>query len=355
MAVADLVAEWFDTELLRAAVAARGIYGMFAGPWSAGTSANLLLQAAGDGHSGGTVPFGKGGPGALTKALGAAAGSRGAEIRTGAEVAKIVVRDGKAQGVILSSGEEIPARAIVSNADPQRTLLGLIDPTELDPDFLGKIRNYRCFGTVARVHLALSELPRFAALERDSPAGGDGRVALAGRIHIGPDIDSLERAFDAAKYGGYSGEPYLDVTIPSVADPALAPPGAHVVSIHAQYAPYRLKDGDWRGEREALGDTVVRTLAAYAPGIEKSIVARQVRTPADLEEIYGLTGGHIFHGEPSLDQLFTMRPLLGWAQYRTPIGSLYLCGSGTHPGGAAAGAAGANAAREILKDVRRET
>ena len=356
MAVADLVAEWFETELLRAAIAARGIYGMSAGPCSAGTGANLLLQAAVDGHSAGAASFVKGGLGAFTHALAAAARSLGAEIRTGAEIAQITVRDGAVSGVVLSSGEEIAARTVVSNADPRRTFLRLTDSADLDPDFLERVRNYRCLGTAAKVHLALSALPKFSALERaagGASAGPDGRAALSGRIHIGPEIDYLERAFDAAKYGDFSPRPYCDVTIPSVADPALAPPGCHVMSVYVQYAPYKLKTGEWRTRRDALGDAVVETLCAYAPDLEKLIVHRQVLAPLDLEEVYGLTGGHIFHGEHALDQLFTMRPLLGWARYRTPIRGLYLCGAGTHPGGGVTGAPGANASREIVKDLRR--
>ncbi|HYX21845.1 MAG TPA: NAD(P)/FAD-dependent oxidoreductase, partial [Thermoanaerobaculia bacterium] len=244
------------------------------------------------------------------------------------------------------SGEEVLGRAVVSNADPKRTLLGLVDPVDLDPGFLQKIRNYRALGSVAKVHLALDGLPQFPAAKN----GASG--ALAGRIHIGPDIDYLERAFDAAKYGDFSSAPYCDVTIPTLTDPSLAPSGKHVMSVVAQFAPTKLKDGDWKSKREALGDAVVGTLERYAPGLSGMVKHRQVLTPLDLEETYGLTGGQVFHGEPALDQVFTMRPLLGWAQYRTPVRGLYLCGSGTHPGGGVTGAPGANAAREIAKDLK---
>ncbi|HEY6930222.1 MAG TPA: NAD(P)/FAD-dependent oxidoreductase [Thermoanaerobaculia bacterium] len=350
MAVADLAAEWFETEPLRAVIAARGVFGNFAGPWSAGTSANLLLQAAADPRAAGGGAFIRGGMGALATALATAAREAGAEIRTSAEVASIAVRDGGARGVRLVDGKEIPAAAIVSAADPRRTLLNLVDVADLDPDFLEKIRHYRSTGVVARVHLALSALPRFSAL---SSSSGDSAQTLSGHIHIGPEIDSIERAFDAAKYGRFSSEPYCDVTIPSILDKDLAPAGSHVLSAHVQYAPYRLGDGDWKSQKEALGDAVVRTLAAHAPGLEKLILARQVLTPVDLEETYGLTGGHIFHGEHSLDQLFTMRPVLGWARYRTPIRGLFLCGAGTHPGGGVTGAPGWNASREIVKDLKK--
>jgi phytoene dehydrogenase-like protein len=346
MAVADLVAEWFETELLRAVVAARGIFGAFAGPWSAGTSTGLLWQAAMDGHAIAPAAFVKGGMGALTEALAAAARTAGVDIRTGAKVEKIETGEDRAAKVILGTGEEIRARAIVSNADPRSTFLNLVDPDYLDPSFLLKIRNYRAVGVSAKINLALSGLPSFAGV------GEDSRAKLSGRIHIGPDIDYLERAFDAAKYGDYSRQPYLDVTIPSLLDPALAPNGGQVMSVYVQYAPYKLKDGDWNSRHEEFADNVVDVLSSYAPNLKELIVARQVITPLALEEIYGLSGGHIHHGEQSLDQFFTFRPLIGWAQYRTPIKGLYLCGAGTHPGGGVTGGPGANAAREIIKDFK---
>src|SRR6266404_4103895 len=348
MAVADLAAEWFETELLRGIVAARGVFAAFAGPWSAGTSAALLLQAATDEHAIAPATFVKGGMGALSQTLAELATRSGAEIRTNAEVASVSVRDGKAMGVVLTNGEEIQGRAVISNADPRSTLLKLVDPAEFDPSFLNKIRNYRAQGTVARVHLALSALPHFTALNN-----GDSNEKLSGRIHIGSDIDYLERAFDAAKYGEMSPRPYLDIAIPSLTDQTLAPTGAHVMSIHAQFAPYHLKDGDWNSRREELGDTVVNALLDYAPNLKELVVGRCVITPLDLEKTYGLSGGHIHHGEMSVDQLFAFRPLIGWAQYRTPIEGLYLCGAGTHPGGGVTGTCGANASREIIKDLKR--
>ncbi len=346
MAVADLVAEYFETELLRATIAARGIFGTFLGPWSAGSSLVLLLRAAGDSHPAGSAHFAAGGMGAITQAMAAAATQAGAQIRSGAEVIEVRVKDGAATSVVLSNGEEIVAKAIISNADPKRTLLKLVDPTHLTPDFVMKLQHYRMPGTVAKVNLALSGLPNFSALKA---AGGD---VLSGRIHIGPEIDYLERAFDESKYGNFSRQPYLEVAIPSIADPSLAPAGQHVMSIYVQYAPYKLKGSDWETQRVALGDTVVKTLTQYAPNLPELILSHQIITPLDLEDTYGLTGGHIFHGELSLDQFFTMRPLLDWARYRTPIRNLYLCGSGTHPGVGLTGGSGANAAREILKDLK---
>jgi phytoene dehydrogenase-like protein len=346
MAVADLVAEYFETELLRAVIAARGIFGTFLGPWSAGSALQLLIRAAGDSHPAGSSFFAAGGMGALTQAMASAAQAAGVEIRTSAEVIEIRVKDGAATGVLLGTGEEISAKAVISNADPKRTLLKLTDPTHLSPDFVQKLQHYRGNGTVAKVNLALSGLPTFTALKN-----ADAN-ALKGRIHIGPEIDYLERAFDESKYGNFSRQPYLEATIPSLTDPTLAPDGKHVISIYMQYAPYKLK-GDWEDQRKALGQTVVQTLAQYAQNLPEMILTHQIITPLDLEEVYGLTGGQIFHGDLALDQFFTMRPLLDWARYKTPIDNLYLCGSGTHPGAGLTGGSGANAAREILKELKR--
>ena len=345
MAVADLVAEFFETELLRAVVAARGIFGTALGPWSAGSSLVLLLRAAGDPHPAGSASFSHGGVGAITQAMAAAAREAGADIRTDADVAQVVIKDGAAVGVMLSNEHGIDARAVISNADPRRTLLKLVDPTQLAPDFVQKLKNYRMPGTVAKLTFALSGLPNFKALNGNQDA-------LRSRIHIGPEIDYLERAFDESKYGNFSPHPYLEITIPSLADPSLAPAGRHVMSVYMQYAPFKLKSGDRTSQRDALGNTVVQAISEYAPNFPDLIEDAQIITPKDLEETYGLTGGHIFHGELALDQFFTMRPLLDWARYRTPIRNLYLCGSGTHPGVGLTGGSGANAAREILKQLR---
>jgi phytoene dehydrogenase-like protein len=345
MAVADLAAEWFETEGLRALVAARGISGAFAGPWSAGTSASVLLQAANGGNPFAPATAVIGGMGALANALAQAATEAGAEIRTGAEAVKVQVKDGRAAGVVLTHGEEVPAWTTLSSHDPGITVLELIDPGELEPSYRNHMQNYRAHGTVAKVQLALSALPEFIGLTENC-----AKEKLSGRIHIGSEIDYLERAFDAAKYGDISPQPYLDIRIPSLNDPTLAPVGSQVMSIHAQFAPYDLKDGDWNSRREELGDIVVNTLSHYAPNVRELIVGRQVITPLDLEQTYGLRRGHIHHGEQSLDQFFAFRPLIGWAQYRTPIKGLYLCSAGTHPGGGITGAPGANAAREIIKD-----
>jgi phytoene dehydrogenase-like protein len=345
MSVADFASEWFESDPLRAVIAGSGIFGTALGPRSAGGTAVLLMQVA----TGGGIPrFVRGGLGAFTSALEAAARAAGADIRVDVPVGRIDVENGSVKGVTLTTGEKLGAPIVVSNADPRRTLLGLIDPVELEPAFLARVRSYRAFGSVAKVNLALRELPRFTSL-----ASVEDVRLLSGLIHIGPDTDYLEHAFDTSKYGAWSARPYLDITIPSLTDPGLAPPGGHVMSINAQFAPYRLRGSDWAASSEAFGETVIETLAEYVPDIRRSIVHRQIITPADLESTYGMTGGHIFHGEMALDQIFTMRPLLGWAQYRMPIGGLYLCGAGTHPGYGVSGLSGWNAAREVLRGSRK--
>lgn len=344
MPVADLVAEWCSNDLLQAAIAARGIFGMAAGPRSAGTSAVLLLNAAFDPAPGGSSVTVMGGPGALTRALAEAAIEAGATIRVDAPVTRVVVNDGRVRGVALADGTELAADAVVSNADPRRTLLGLIDPGELEPTFLQRMRNYRMPGTAAKVNLALNALPAFNGIS--------SQTELHGRIHVGPSLDYLEKAYDASKYGQMSPEPYLDISIPSLLDASLCPAGRQVMSIYVQFAPATLADMPWSVAREQLWAIVLRTLERYAPGISHNIEHRQILTPVDLEESYALTNGHIQHGELSIDQLFTMRPLLGWARYRTPIDRLFLCGAGTHPGGGITGASGRNAAREIVRALQ---
>jgi len=357
MAVADLVAESFESEAVRAALAWRGVRFGAVGPWSAGTAAMLLMDGAGnDGGAPGETVYARGGPGALANALAAAARDAGAEIRTAAEVTAITSRDGAATGVVLASGEEITARGVVSGADPKRTLVDLVDPVALGPSLGWRAGNIRTPGVVAKVNLALRGLPTF-------PAAADDEAALRGRIVIAPSIDDMERAFDATKYGRFSDRPILEATIPSLTDPSLvdgAKPGAHVMSVIAQYAPYALADGDgsgaaaWASSKDAFGDAVVDVLNSVAPGIRKLISHRQVLTPVDLEQQYGLTGGHPLHAEAGLDQFFVWRPLLGHARYRLALERLYLCGSGAHPGGGITGGPGQNAAREILADLRRK-
>ncbi|HYL40949.1 MAG TPA: NAD(P)/FAD-dependent oxidoreductase, partial [Candidatus Binatus sp.] len=350
MAVADLVAEAFEDDGLRAAIAWRGVRYGAVGPWSAGTAAVLLADGAGnDGGAAGETVFARGGPGALSEALAAAARAAGVEIRTGADVVAITSRDGVASGVALASGEEIAARAVVSGADPKRTLLGLLDPIALGPSLGWRAGNIRTRGVTAKVNLALRKLPKF-------PAAEDERV-LRGRILVAPGIDAMERAFDPSKYGRPSPEPVVEATIPSLVDPSLvegARPGSHVMSVIAQYAPYELDGavGSWDDQRDAFGDAVMAVLESVAPGIGKLVTHRQVLVPPDLEARFGLTGGHPLHAEAGLDQWALWRPLLGHARYRIALERLYLCGSGSHPGGGVTGAPGQNAAREVLADRR---
>jgi phytoene dehydrogenase-like protein len=281
--------------------------------------------------------------GALTRAMADAARSRGVEIRTKAAVERLLISEDGVQGVVLEGGEEIRARVVVSNADPKRTFLEWVEPRSLEPDFLRAIRNYRCEGTSLKINLALDGLPDF----KNAPGRGPHHGAT---IHICPTIEYMERAWDDAKYGAPSRRPIIEMTMPTIYDPSLAPEGKHIMGIFLQYAPYTLKERTWDDIRESYADHVIDCIAEYAPNIKSIILHRQVLTPLDIERVYGLTGGNIFHGAMSLDQMFVSRPVLGWARYATPIEGLYLCGSGAHPGGGVMGAAGYNAARQILKD-----
>ncbi len=351
MAVADFVGEFFETELLRAVIAARGIFGANLGPWSAGSTAVLLLRAAADPHPVGSATFPRGGLGEFSRALADSAKKAGAEIRTDSEVAQIRTKSGAVAGVVLANGEEIACEAVVSGVDPKRTFFHLLEPANLDPVIAMRIKNFRARGNVAKVHLALGDLPTFPSLA--NAVGPDGfHEALSGRIHIGHEIDYLEKAFDATKYGEISAAPYLDVTIPTLLDPSLAPISKHVLSAYFQFAPYQLKEGNWRARRGELVNTVIKTLGMYSPNLANLVEAAHVITPVDLEETYGYTGGHIFHGELALDQIFTMRPVLDWARYRAPVKGLFLCGNGTHPGNGLTGACGANAVKEIIHELR---
>jgi phytoene dehydrogenase-like protein len=350
MSAADVVAEWFESEPLRAAIGAGGILGSFLGPRSAGGAALLLLLGAGEGHPVARGWFAKGGPGVVADALAASVRAAGVAIRTGAEVARVEVTDETATGVTLASGETISARAVVSGVDPKRTLLALVDPIQLAPETIRRVQNIRARGTLAKVNFAVSALPRFSSLAAlDHREQGE---ALSGLVRIAPSLDHIERAFDAAKYGAFSEDPWIELAIPSIVDDGLAPRDQHVISAYVQYAPYHLRGRTWDAERDRLGDAATRTIARYAPGFESSIIARDVITPLDLERTYGLTGGHIFHGELALDQWFVTRPLLGWARYATPIANLFLCGSGTHPGTGLDGRSGANAAAAIARALK---
>jgi phytoene dehydrogenase-like protein len=342
MSSADFLDQWFETEALKATKSASGIIGTLLGPRSPGTAYVLLHHYMGelDGVFR-AWGFAKGGNGSVSAAIAGAARAAGAEIRTAAPVAQILVKWGRARGVVLENGEEIRAKRVVSGADPRRTFLQLVGEKHLPAPFVESIQRFRFRGSSAKVNLALGELPDFTCLP--------GRGAhLRGAISISPSVDYLERAYDEAKYGEVSRQPYMDIVIPSLIDPGMAPPGKHVMSIFVQYAPYHV-NGGWTDERrEALGDTVVETLAQYAPNLKSAILHRQVVTPADIERIVGLTEGNIFQGELSLQQMFFLRPVPAWAKYRTPLAGLYQCGAGTHPGGGVMGASGRNAALQIL-------
>jgi len=346
MSVADLVGEAVEDEALRAALGVRGVRYAAMGPRSAGTALNLLWDSASGGGAAGRTVFARGGPGALADALVAAAQANGAEVRCDAEVAAVRTWHGAVENVILADGEEIDAGIVASNADPKRTLLGLLDPAVIGPTLGWRTENIRTTGVVAKVTLVLDGLPSI---------GGAEEERLHGRVVIAPSLDVVEEAFNDSKYGRISEHPYLEATIPTLSDPSLAPEGTHVVTALFQYAPRDLRDADWdEAARERVADETVRTLEAYAPGLAEKVVARHVVTPADLESEYGLTGGHPMHVEHALDQFFAWRPLLGEARYRlADIRGLYLCGAGAHPGGGITGGPGRNAARAILADAKR--
>jgi phytoene dehydrogenase-like protein len=346
MPVADLLNEWFESDALKGAIAANGVRHISWGPQEAGTAYMMLYNWAGSDNrlfrSAGVV---KGGMGELTQAIAKAAESFGAEIRTEAEVTYVTAQGGRATGTTLASGEAIEARVVVSNADPRTTFLELLGPRYLAASFVGHVQNIKYRGSGARVHLALSELPEFTAINGDDPG-----TYLRGPIQIAPSMEYIQRAYDPVKYGQFSRRPYLDIIIPTLTDPGLAPKGQHIMSITAKYAPYHLRGTDWQAQRDAFGESVINTLAKYAPNIRDAILHCQVMTPLDLEAVYGLPEGNPNHGEMTLDQFLHIRPIPGWAQYRTPLDGLYLCGAGTHPGGGVTGMPGKNAAREILKD-----
>jgi len=343
MSSADFLDQWFETDVLKATMSASGIIGTFLGIRSPGTAYVLLHHYMGeiDGafRSWG---FSRGGTGAISNAIADAAREAGVEIRTKAPVGKILVTSGRAAGVVLQSGDEIFANVVSSSVDPHLTFEKFLEPSELPADFLEGVRRYKFRGSSGKVNLALDAIPNFKCL----PGPG---AHLRGAISISPSMEYMERAYDDAKYGRYSGKPYIDMVIPSLTDPSVAPPGKHVLSCFVQYAPYKLAEGTWDDRKEAFGDNVINTIAEYAPNIKDILIGRQVLTPLDLEREFGLTQGNIFQGELSLEQLFFLRPVAGWAYYRTPIRNLYMCGSATHPGGGIMGANGRIASQVILK------
>jgi phytoene dehydrogenase-like protein len=347
MSAVDFLDQWFETDVLKATMSASGIIGTFLGVRSPGTAYVLLHHYMGeiDGafRSWG---FARGGTGAISNAIAEAAREAGAEIRTQAPVARIIVKNNRVQGVVLSNGDEIHADVVSSGVDPRLTFIKFIEDGHLPAEFLEDVRRYKFRGSSGKVNIALDALPDFTCL----PGPG---THLRGAISISPSVEYMERAYDDAKYGNFSRRPYIDIVIPSLTDPSVAPPGKHVMSCFVQYAPYKLRPGlNWDEQREAFGDNVIDTISEYAPNLKNIIINKQVLTPLDLEREFGLSEGNIFQGELSLEQLFFLRPVPGYAQFRTPIKNLYMCGSATHPGGGIMGAPGRLAALEILKDVK---
>jgi phytoene dehydrogenase-like protein len=344
MSAIDFLDRWFETDVLKATMSASGIIGTFLGVRSPGTAYVLLHHYMGE-IDGAFRAWGlpRGGTGAISNAIASAAREAGAEIRTDAPVERILLEDGRATGVVLENGDAIAAGIVSSSLDPRQTFERLVGVTHLPEEFVADLRRYKYRGSSGKVNLALDGLPEFRSLPGEGPH-------LRGAISISPSIDYMERAYDAAKYGRFSPRPYVDIVIPSLTDPSVAPPGKHVMSCFVQYAPYHLREGTWDDERERFGDAVIDAIAEHAPNIKSLIRHRQVLTPLDIERAIGLSEGNIFQGELTLEQLFFLRPAPGWAQYRTPVRNLYLCGSATHPGGGIMGAPGRNAALRILAD-----
>lgn len=345
MSAVDFLDMWFESEILKGPMSASGIIGTFLGVRSPGTAYVLLHHYMGE-IDGAFRSWGlsKGGTGQVSLSAARAAKSWGARIFTEAAVQRILVKNDSAVGVVLEDGRELRARTVVSACDPRLTFIGMVGEEHLDDEFIQQIKRYKYRGSSGKVNLAVDRLPEFSSRPGDGPH-------IRGDITIAPDIDYMERAYDQAKYGDFSERPFLNVVIPSLVDPSVAPPGKHVVSIFVQYAPYQIKEGPqyWPNRRDAFGDAVVDTLAEYCPTLKDSILHRQVLTPWDLEQEFGLTEGNIFQGELSLEQLFFLRPAAGWARYRTPIQNLWMCGSGTHPGGGIMGSPGELAAKTLLK------
>jgi phytoene dehydrogenase-like protein len=341
MSLRAVLDQWFETGLLKASLAVDGLFGVFRGPWSPYTAYGLFHHFMAEVNGGGWA-FVRGGSGTLSSALASAAQRAGVVIRTNAEVHRILSPDARVTGVELASGERIAAQTVVSTADPKRTFLQLADPRSLGADFLLRVRNYSSEGCVAKVNIALDAVPSFPAL------GDDGLVPP--HFQVVPSLEYIEHAFDDAKHGEISKSPTLDVVVPSAVDPSLAPPGKHVMSVLVQYTPYHLRAARWEDQRDHLGERVLELLEPHIPNLRSSVAGMEVLTPLDLETRFGLSGGHIFHGEMTLDQQYVLRPVPGWGRYRTPISGLYLCGSGAHPGGGVTGAPGYNGARAVLED-----
>jgi phytoene dehydrogenase-like protein len=339
----------YETEKMKTMFLANNVYGKHGGPYQPGTAIGLLfhLLSGGEHELQGFYGHVMGGMGSITQALAASGRNSGVEIRTKASVARIDARNGKVHGVTLEDGAEIRARLVLSNADPKRTFLQLTDAKELPADFAEAVRGIKMAGPCAKVNLVLSEEPRFTGMPKEASPQERSLFTLV------PSLEFAERCYDVAKFGEIPEQLWVDCVVASNADPSLAPPGKHIMTCFVQYVPYKLREGNWDEQRELLGDRVVKKIGEYAPNVPGAILARHILTPLDLERTYGLTEGNIFHGDLNLEQLFFMRPVPGWSQYRMPIQGLYLCGAGAHPGGGVTGAPGRNAARQALRDWKR--
>lgn len=348
MSISDFLEEYFETEVIKAYLALSGIIGTALGPMSPGTAYVLLHHYMGEvDGSVGAWGYARGGMGAVTQALAASFRASGGTIRTEVEVERVLVRDGETKGVVLAGGEEVHGRLVVSNADVKRTFLKLVDDRELPEPFLRRVRNFKIRGSSGKVNIALDSMPEFPALPKDSPC-------LRGDLHFTDTVERMERAYDGWKARRWSADPFLDMVIPTLLDPTMAPPGKHFMSCFVQYCPPKVEGRDWTdADRDAFGETVISQVADYSPGFRDRIVHMEVRTPRELEAEVGLTEGNIFQGELTFDQLLFNRPVPGYAQYRSPIRGLYICGSSTHPGGGVMGAPGRNAAAEILRDLKK--
>jgi phytoene dehydrogenase-like protein len=345
----DFLDRNYESEEVKALILANNVYGKHGGPYQNGTALGLLfhLLSGGEHEQQGFMGHVIGGMGSITAAMAAAGRKFGVETLTSAPVSKILVSEGRARGVVLEDGSEVGARIVVSNADPKRTFLGLVDGRELPDDFRRAIEGIKMAGPSAKVNMVLNQEPRVDGMPSDADPRRRSLFTLV------PSLEFAERCYDRAKLGEFPEELWVDCVVASNVDESLAPEGKHIMTCFVQYVPYELKEGTWDENRELLGDRVVRMIARHAPNVPNAIEARQVVTPLDLERTYGLTEGNIFHGDLVLDQLFFMRPVAGWAQYRTPIPGLYLCGAGTHPGGGVTGAPGYNSAHRILRDFKR--
>lgn len=355
MSAYDFLSEWFEDERVKAVLAYYASIGTYAGPKSPGSAYVIMHHIMGENAGAGGWGFIKGGMGAITQALAASARAHGAEILTECPIAEVTIRDGRAVGVVTTDGRAFEAPIVISNASAKALFLDLVGERHLPEEVVRGVRGYRTFSTAFKMNVAAERPPQYRCLSRALADGALGSWSYPTYVHIAPDIDYLERAYDDAKHGWHSAAPFITPVVPTVVDPTLAPPGKHVVNLFGGHAPYALRDGDWAEERDRFAKVVLDTMDRFAPGFSDDVIAAQLLLPPDIERVVGLPQGHIFQGELSLDQLFFHRPVPHWADYRTPIRGLYLCGASTHPGGGVSGIPGHNAAREILRDAGRRS